>query len=481
MGRVIDSRAMSPRLARWLEFSVVWFLLMSGLAVRYHLIQKWRFAGSDTYGYLKLADELRLHHRYAMAPEPEPLAWVRPPLFPIFLALAKGDARADMHGGEGWKQMQHVQIWLEVLGTGLLAYFLARRMAGTVAAAIALALVMFWPPTVLGSGTILTECIGTLLYTAAIVPLVLGKHRPRVWFPIAGALVALSMLLRPDALLLSAAFIPAIWWVRAPRRVWRERVLVGVLSLTAFSVVFSPWPVRNYIAFKEFRPIGGRIDRYSRPVQNYEGFWAWLRAWAPDWQPMTYPTTCYYDLNCRPWIELYDGPGAFETKAERVEVERLFTKRAKEGLSLGVSQGFQKLADEKIARHRFMYHLGLPVSRAWNMWVAPFDELLQGVPPWPELTNRLRPAMVFFAGGLFVLMLASSIGLSLHRRARHDAAVLVTSIFVRTAILAYTFYCMPRYAVEQMPIGFVLVSVGLVEAGRELREFFARRRKASRL
>ena len=50
------------------------------------------FAGSDSYGYLKLADELRTHRRYALGPTPEPLHWARPPVFPIYLMLAKGEA-----------------------------------------------------------------------------------------------------------------------------------------------------------------------------------------------------------------------------------------------------------------------------------------------------------------------------------------------------------------------------------------------------
>ena len=465
-----------PRVLRWLEIALVWFLLTAGLAVRYHTTQSWRFAGSDTYGYLKVAEELRLHHRYALGPEPEPLAWVRPPLFSLFILVAKGDLRADIHGGEGWIRLKLVQIWLEVLGTGLLTYFLARRFAGVLGGGLALALVMFWPPTVLGAGSILTECLGTLLYTAAIAPLVLGEARPRRWFAVAGAMVALSTLLRPDGLLLAAAFVPAVLWLRGERP-WRRRIVVGLVAALAFTFVFAPWPIRNYLRFQELRPVGGRIDRYQRPVLHYEGFWEWLRSWAPDWQPMTWPTTCYYDLGCRPWIELYDGPGAFDSPAERSAVNQLLLRRIREGHSPAVSAGFLQLAEAKRRRHPIAYHLTLPLSRAYHMWVAPFDELLQGVPPWPAATAIVRRYMEPASGVLFFSALAGSVILLGSRRTRRGATVLVVAVGVRTAVMAYTFYCMPRYAVEQLPIVFVLVAAGAVEGGRLLHHRLRRRQR----
>ncbi|MSP59848.1 MAG: hypothetical protein EXR72_05815 [Myxococcales bacterium] len=450
------------------EIAVVCTLLYGGYRVRMRLCENWHFAGSDTYGYLKLAKQMRQNHRYALDPPPAELQWVRPPLYPILLLAVRWNADLDKKGDPEWQPIQHAQIAFDLLITSLLVYFVARRMAGPVGGALALALAMVCPFTVLSTGAALTECLATCLSVLAIAPLTLGQRRPRIGFPLAAAMVALSVLVRPDGLLLGAAFVPAILLLRPPRAVWRQRLIVAALCAGSFLVVLAPWPIRNQIQFGAPHPIGGRIDRYSRPVIHYQGFWAWLRAWAPDWKPMTWPTTCFYDVGCHPTVALYEGPGAFDSKEERAVVEQLLKLRIKQGHTQAVSDGFQRLADEKIARHRLAYHLTLPLSRAFGMWVAPFDELLQGPPPWPEMTTLLRPHLEEGSKVLLLAMLAGGAILLLRRSTRGDAAVLVTTIGVRTAVMAYTFYCMPRYALEVMPLGYALIGAGAVEGVRAL-------------
>src|SRR5690348_11779930 len=96
-----------------LEIALVVALCAGGLAMRGWFGRgNFVFAGSDSYGYNKLADELREHGRYAMGPPPEPLAWVRPPVYPIWVALVKGAARAEMSGGDGWLRLKRANVWL---------------------------------------------------------------------------------------------------------------------------------------------------------------------------------------------------------------------------------------------------------------------------------------------------------------------------------------------------------------------------------
>jgi hypothetical protein len=54
-------------------------------------------------------------------------------------------------------------------------------------------------------------------------------------------------------------------------------------------------------------------------------------------------------------------------------------------------------------------------------------------------------------------------------RTRPIALLLTTTIVVRTAVMAYTYYSMPRYALEVIPLGFVLIAGGAAVAWRRLR------------
>src|SRR4051812_19930129 len=77
------------------------------------------YAGADTYGFLKLSDELRSHHRYALGPPPEALHSARPPLYPIFLAVVKGGHKAEKTGGDGWWLIVNAQRWIDLVLNGL--------------------------------------------------------------------------------------------------------------------------------------------------------------------------------------------------------------------------------------------------------------------------------------------------------------------------------------------------------------------------
>jgi hypothetical protein len=444
---------------------ILWIL---GLGVRLRIARDWVFAGSDSYGYVKLANELRTHGRYALGPAPEPLHWARPPIYPLFLMLAKGDARAEMSGGEGWMKIKRAQIALDWLTVGVLVAALALRLAGPAAALIALALAMFWPFTVIPTAAALTESVATSLSVLTIAPLILGGDRPRRYFPLAGAGLALSTLCRPDGLLLGAAFLPALWQLRDREgplrlRAFAEPARVGLLCLASFAAVFAPWPVRNLKQFGAAHPLGGRVDRFTQPVIHYQGYWSYLRAIAWDWVPMTSPTTCYYDRTCSPHAADLDRFGAYDSPEERAQAEALFTERNRDGLTRSVSGGFQRLADAHRRRHPISVEVLQPISRAFHMWVAPFDELLQNPVwrPWRPVVSRIQPAFLALSV-IYLLCVIGGAALMLRDPiTRGGAAVLVTALTARTAVMAYTFYCMPRYALEVMPLGFVLIAGGI--------------------
>jgi len=442
----------------WREALWVLVVLAAGLSMRAAIgSRKFVFAGSDSYGYNKLADQLRTEGRYALGPPPEPLHWARPPGYPLYVALVKRDARAEMSGGEGWQRIKWANIWLEVLGTGLLLYFAVRRMAGLRAALAALALLMLLPFNAVVTPAALTETLATF-FTAAtgclLVHLALdGEQRRARWFLLAGALGAYGVLVRPDALLLGPAFLPALW----ARAGWRKRGAAAALAALGFLIVFAPWPIRNQVRFGELHPLGGRIDRYSQPVEHYQGSWAWLRSFSHDWVPMARMTTCFYDQACEPNLIEYDAYGAFDSPAEREQVRALLVERRLHGQSQALSDGFGKLADARRRAHPLKTELVLPFQRWLTMWVARHDELVPPHAPAYRFTGAFRPLSV----GVFLLSILGAILTCRDRKLRRAGLVLTLAVFGRTLVMAWAFYSMPRYLLECLPLAYALVAVGV--------------------
>ncbi len=452
----------------WEQLAVI-ALLAFALAVRAKAADGWVFAGSDSYGYVKLAEELRLHDRYALAPAPAPLHFGRLPLYPLFIRAVKGEAPAEMSGGEGWNRIKRAQRWLDVLIALPLLYLIARRLGRSRAAGlIALALGAICPFTMLYTGAALSESLAATLCVAAMAPLVLGGARPRVWFTVAGALLGLATLTRPDDVFLAVAFVPALLALKTPARIWRERAIIAALALAGFAVVYSPWPLRNLHQFGHAYPVGSRVDRFGNPTPNPEGWWNWCKTWGPDTWNQASLSTCFYDPPCSPNFGAHTE--AFDSPQERATVDTLLARRGREGLSAGVSDGFQKLTDERIRRHPLRTVLWMTAQRWWNMWVAAHDEVLQTVKvPLAPVIRPLRRAFVPISGVLFVAILVSGIALSIDRRTRWLALILFAPLLFRTLAMAYMLFSMPRYTVEVMPFGFALVAVAAVELGRRIR------------
>lgn len=451
--------------SRAIEVALVALLLVGGAAVRVRVARGgWVYAGSDSYAYLKLGDEWRAHGRFALAPD-APLEWYRRPLYPAFLRAVRG-AHEGTSGDVGWTRIEHAQLAIDLL-MGLLAFLVARRLGGRLAGFVALVLAMLYPPTVLYSCVVLTEPMMAALTMATVACLILGRARPRLWFPVAAAGVGLASYLRPDGPLLAIAFVPALFYVDG----WRRRGVAAALSLLTFVVLFAPWPLRNLARFGRPHLADGMVDRYGHDVPHYAGFWRWLQTWAQDDKPAAQPQSCFYNMKCAPSVDMFDAHGAFaapgtSADAERATVEELLALRAGDGVSVEVSNGFLALARKRRATHPFRVAVTLPVERAWAMWTAPQDEVLQNPAwrPWPRVSGAILPYLARSSLLLLAGVVLSSLALLVSRRARLPAAILVATIAARTVVLAGSAFCLPRYLIPLYPLCFVLIGAGIALA-----------------
>jgi 4-amino-4-deoxy-L-arabinose transferase-like glycosyltransferase len=442
------------------ELIAVGALLLAGLAVRMAVRHDgYVFAGGDSYGYVALADQLHDDGRYALAPPPAPLYWARPPLYPLFVALVKSGARAEPSGGDGWRRITLAQVWLDVLVTGLCVWAIGRRLAGRRAGLIALGLVMFSPFTIAQTSTALTETVATALSTAALTALLLLERR-RIGALVAGALIGLAALVRPDGLLLTLA-LPAAWLLE---RSWRERAILAALSLVGFSVAFAPWPIRNQVRFANPHPFGARVGHNSTPIEHFAGEQHFLASFGKSWHEFDAGTSCVLDGICGP-IPLDFLPGAAATEEEHDEVHALSARRMREGLTPAVSDAFEAAARARARAHPIRVFVALPLARAASMWLSGYDEVLKK-PPLPRLRRYYEPTLPVIAFCLALAIVVGSIALAAFGRTRARSLVLISAIVGRTAVLSLLFYCMPRYVREVQPIGYALAAAGLVELAR---------------
>jgi hypothetical protein len=324
---------------------------------------------------------------------------------------------------------------------------------------------MIGPWNAIATPAALTETLATFLCTATVVaclPSVMGSRR--LGWPIAaGVFLALAVLTRPDALTLAPAVALAIWGVvraRATGPALADRLRATrrplVLAVVAFVLVFAPWPIRNLLVFHHPHPLGGRIDRYSQPVEHYQGSWAFLRAISHNWRPMTWLTTCYYDRGCTPTLGDFVGANQSLDPHERAEIVRLLALRSQVGHTEEVSRGFQALADRRRREHFLEVEVAYPASRLETMWIADHDELLPVYAPMHGWAPKMR-------GWSRRLVGAAALGalcILLDRRRRLAGLVLIAAVLGRTAVMAYTFYSMPRYSLESVPSAFALIACG---------------------
>jgi hypothetical protein len=424
------------------------------------------YAGSDTYGYLKLADELYANGRYALEPSPEPLHYARTPLYPIFLAAVKKDRPARMNGGPGWWPMVDAQRWVDLFLTGIFVYFIAAGLRGRKAGVLAYGMDMIFPFTMVFFAAIFTETLAICLTAAAFAMIASGSRAfERVRHFAAGGMAALGTLLRPDGILVLPPLLLGAWLLPLPRR---ARLLLGAWLVIGFAVVFAPWPIRNLVQFGQPFPFGTRVDRYSHPVPFYAGYYNWLGTWAVDQSVNPTAAWCFYDPNCTP--QLYSYPAnAFDSPDERKEVDRLLALRRSEHFTERVSDGFEDLARARRRHHPIDNFILLPARRAWAVWINDHSDITHSRQPWPEVWNLMSGHWETLARWFCMLVVFSSAFLLWAPETRRLAAVLFGAIALRTAFLAYFLYVEPRYTLEVMPLGLCLIAGAVVLAAERLR------------
>ena len=228
------------------------------------------YMSADETAYGKLARSLADHGFYGQSGQEHPVHW--PPGAPFVFGLAHTlDPQPRVNGNWDVPGAYPAQV---AVGTAtiLAAFALAFVLAGPAAGLVAAGLVAFYPPLIDASGQLLSEPLGALLVTLAMLAVALALRRPAWWRLFgAGILLGATVLTRADLILVPAitvVVVAIVLWHRlrrdetqdgatpAPRRAAllagaRGAVLLGVGCL----LLVGPWSWYASREEGEFVPI----------------------------------------------------------------------------------------------------------------------------------------------------------------------------------------------------------------------------------
>jgi 4-amino-4-deoxy-L-arabinose transferase-like glycosyltransferase len=224
-------------------------ILVLGLGLRaYSVVEPVKNPADDSHAYYALAKALYEEGSYGGPTFHDSSDWS--PGAPLLYAAsfyATGGAR------EGTARI--VEALLGV-ATIVIVFLLGRRVGGNPAGLIAAFGAAAYPPFIHSTGELMSEPVAIFTLPAAVLAFLWAcdRERLRAWL-LPGFLFGLTAMIRPEYLIVGAAFV-----LLALVRVWRQRGwrpgLAGAALLgVAFVLPMVPWTIRNYDVLNRFVPI----------------------------------------------------------------------------------------------------------------------------------------------------------------------------------------------------------------------------------
>jgi hypothetical protein len=216
--------------------TVVWLLAICALSVRLGLLiwagnapESPVTGGSDSPAYQALADSIASHRGLSYAGMPTAL---RPPLYPLFLALGQ------LIAGEHYRLLIRLTQFVAGVLLAIVSARISKKLGGSAAITFAVALAV--PTLVFFSAEILSETLAALIVTAFFYVVV--RAACPVWV---GAVIGVGMLERFNLATLAVVYVVYQFASKKPVDAARHTALAGLVALA----IVSPWFLRNLTVF----------------------------------------------------------------------------------------------------------------------------------------------------------------------------------------------------------------------------------------
>ncbi|MCX8128951.1 MAG: glycosyltransferase family 39 protein [Clostridia bacterium] len=205
--------------------------------------------GSDDINYIKSAIVLAERGTFTFHNYNEPTVFIMP-LYPMFLASV------FKIFGYGLASLQIVRVIQAVLSciTIILVYLTAKFYFNKVTGLIAALLMAFYIPNIITVGYMLTETVFTMLLCLLIYLSLRFLSEPGYMkVTILGLIWTAATLCRPTVALYPILFFFYLL-VNFKMKV-TQIIKYGAVMLAVFSIIMSPWWLRNYREYGEFIPL----------------------------------------------------------------------------------------------------------------------------------------------------------------------------------------------------------------------------------
>lgn len=275
-------------------------IILTSLIIKIVLILKYQNSltlFSDDLNYVKSAAVLVKRGIYIFHNLNEPTVFVTP-VYPFFLATVFKLFGIGLAGFQAARIIQAIMSSVTIL----LVYLIAEKLFNKNVGLLTAFLVAFYIPNIITVGYMLTETLFTMLLCLLIYfSLLFAKKPKKAYFGLLGVLWAVTTLCRPTIALYPVFLFIYLFWSERVKII--DMIKLGAVMFLAFTVVISPWWIRNYREYGEFIPLAASSGNpmLQGTYVNYE---------------QTPENTVYYKL----------GRNAFETNKTEVAVAKMRIK-----------------------------------------------------------------------------------------------------------------------------------------------------------
>lgn len=447
------------------EWQLAGALLAAGFALRIFFLFLPVSLDDDTAAYAELARNWFHHGVYGFtdgsAIDP---TLIRLPGYPFFFGIVFA-----IFGDNHLRPAMIAQALADVAGCWLL-FDCARREVSQRAGWAVLWLAVFCPFTAAYSAAGMTESLSIFCVSLAIWALARVVRAVREGGKVLGPALMLSaamgygMLLRPDGVLLTAAFCAGLFWytrdAAGAARALRLAVLAGALAV----LPLIPWTIRNYRTFHVVQPLA---PRYVNNPDEFvpAGFFRWMRTWSVDFVDAG---TVFWNLDEEIDPEDVPARACWGPEQCRETAALIAEHNAVKGVPPALDAKFAALAAERIRERPLDYYAVYPLLRVTSMWLWPRTELFNVDIRWWKIAEHPVDSAIAIGLGLLNLGYVALAVVGFARRRVPLELALLGYIAMRCILLATMENPEQRYTMMMFPIVFLAGGCALGGNRREI-------------
>ncbi|MDB4866118.1 MAG: hypothetical protein JWR03_451 [Cohnella sp.] len=218
----------------------------------------------DTFYYDKLVRQWIETGIYAYK-DTKPNAVVTPG-FPLIMRAVYQLVDYRLH--DPYPYLRFLNVLMSLVNL-LLLFVIARRWAGNAVALLTALLAAIYPSFVWTDGAVLTEVPATLLLTSYLYVQLIAFESRKLWHAlVAGALLGLTALIRPEFMPLCVPLYLCYWFQTRDRRFWKPLLV----TLVGIALVMSPWWIRNVVTLDRLILTGTQTNPFTAGTYPYKNW-----------------------------------------------------------------------------------------------------------------------------------------------------------------------------------------------------------------